>query len=107
MPRVRISEDIASRATGFSGRKWALSEVVGWLSRDTERFLLVTGEPGCGKSTVAAWLAGAGDEPEVIGSDLEFVRNAWNAAHFCVAKDRKGSLDPIVFVRSIAHQLSE
>jgi energy-coupling factor transporter ATP-binding protein EcfA2 len=106
MERVRVPGDIAERATGFSGREWVLNDVAGWLKDGPERFLLVTGAPGCGKSTVAVWLAGVGAAPEAVRADLESVRNAWSAAHFCVAEDRRGSLDPICFVRSIADQLS-
>jgi len=106
MQRVHVPGDIAERATGFSGREWVLNEVAVWLKDGPERFLLMTGVPGCGKSTVAVWLAGVGAAPEAVRADLESVRNAWSAAHFCVAEDRKGSLDPICFVRSIADQLS-
>lgn len=107
--RVTIPEQIAKRAEKFAGRLWVLDEVIDWLDNGYERFLLITGEPGCGKTALAAWLAGAGSTPENAGAlrNLDRVRDAWNAAHFCVAEDRRGSLNPSRFAQSLARQLSD
>jgi hypothetical protein len=105
--RSLVPKDIADRALGFSGRKWVLDEVVAWLSRERQRFLLITGEPGCGKSALAAWLAGAGDPSPGLDPALEGIRDSWSAVHFCVAEDKKGSLDPIAFTQSVVRQLAD
>jgi energy-coupling factor transporter ATP-binding protein EcfA2 len=101
------SKDIADRAVGFSGRKWVLDQIVRWLSNEQRRFLIITGEPGCGKSAVAAWLAGAGGPSPAMDRALERLRGNWSAVHFCVAEDKKGSIDPIAFTQSVVRQLAD
>jgi hypothetical protein len=48
----------------FAGRAWLLPQILDWYENSSERFLLLTGDPGAGKSMVAAWLAGSGPLPE-------------------------------------------
>jgi ABC-type molybdenum transport system ATPase subunit/photorepair protein PhrA len=60
---VTIPAAAAARAEAFAGRGWAAREVVDWVASGTERFLVITGEPGSGKTALAAWLAGAGPDP--------------------------------------------
>src|SRR5215831_310379 len=107
--RVSIPPDISERATGFVPRAWALDHVADWLDRGAERFFFITGEPGSGKTALAVWLAGAGPSPEEVGlrDKLARVRYAWRAAHFCVARGQSGTLNPVRFAQSLAHQLSE
>jgi hypothetical protein len=105
--RTLVPKDIADRALGFSGRKWVVDEVVAWLSREHQRFLLITGEPGSGKSAIAAWLAGTGSPSPGTGPNLERIRDSWSAVHFCVAEDKKGSLDPVAFTQSVVRQLAD
>lgn len=99
---IYIPEQIALRAENFSGRSWVLEQVVDWMDRGAERFLLVVGNPGTGKTALAAWLAGAGGAKAV-----EQVHSNWSAAHFCLAEDQRGSLNPARFSQSMARQLSE
>src|SRR5688572_16029404 len=75
---VSIPEELAKRAVGFVGRSWVLDKVVEWMGSKSERFLLITGEPGSGKTALAAWLAG-GTSSENSSADvkLEGVRDAW------------------------------
>lgn len=42
---------------GFSGRLWLREEVERWRVARRSRVLCITGEPGIGKSAIAAWLA--------------------------------------------------
>ena len=42
---------------GFSGRVWLREEVERWRVARRSRVLCITGEPGIGKSAIAAWLA--------------------------------------------------
>jgi energy-coupling factor transporter ATP-binding protein EcfA2 len=109
MERVTIPNDIARRAENFAGRLWVLQEVLDWLDKGTERFFLITGEPGSGKTTLTAWLAGAGIPPEDLEAahSLERVRNAWHAAHFCLAEGRRGTVNPACFAQSLAKQLAD
>jgi hypothetical protein len=107
--RVDVPADVAARASNFAGRAWVVDQIVDWMNRGSERFFLLTGEPGSGKTALAAWLAGVGSTPDAAAARdaLERVRDSWKAAHFCVAEDQRGSLNPGRFVQSISSQLSD
>jgi len=109
MSRVSIPTDVAERAQDFVGRLWVLNKVIDWVDQGNERFLLITGEPGSGKTALAAWLAGGGPRPpdEGANSNLERVRDLWGAAHFCVGRGQTGTLHPARFAQSLARQLSD
>jgi hypothetical protein len=64
--------------------------VENFLRRDGDRCLVIVGEPGIGKSAVAA--------------RLRQVRPV-HACHFCVWSEG-GTLDPVAFARSLSHQLT-
>lgn len=83
---------IGERTKEFTGREWVLAEIDRWLA-DGERptFFIITGEPGVGKSALAA--------------RLTQVRPV-AAYHFCIARDMK-TVDPVVFARSLALQLCQ
>ena len=66
---MRIPAVIGQKATGLVGRVWALRQVAEWLDSGSERLFLLTGEPGAGKSVLAAWLAGAGPAPAEPDAD--------------------------------------
>src|SRR5215472_10876055 len=106
-PGIVIPSDVAARAAEFSGREWVLNKVADWLENGSERFFVITGEPGSGKSTLSAWLAGAGPPPanKDLSARLEKVRRSWDAAHFCIADDKGGSINPTQFGESLALQL--
>jgi hypothetical protein len=108
MTQVILPPDIAERASDFVGRRWVLDQVVDWMEHKVERFMLITGEPGSGKTALAAWLAGAGPLPEEAAAraNLERVRAGWSAAHYCIGRGQDGTLDPVNFVRLLAQQLS-
>jgi hypothetical protein len=107
-PPVFVPPKAAAAAQRFVGRRWALEQVADWLEGD-ERLLLLTGAPGSGKSTFAAWLAGVGPSPDdgAAAHLLESVRAAWSAAHFCMLRGQGGSVDPRRFTESLAKQLAE
>ncbi|HEX7276509.1 MAG TPA: hypothetical protein VF244_03980, partial [Acidimicrobiales bacterium] len=107
---MRIPAVIGQNAAGLVGRAWALRAVADWLATGTERLFLLTGEPGSGKSVLAAWLAGAGPTPDAdaeAAATLERVRSTWSAGCFCMARGQDGAdITPAWFVTSLVKQLS-
>jgi len=106
--RVFIPENVSTGAGRFAGRSWVVDQVADWMSKGNERFLIVVGEPGSGKSALAAWLVGPGRTPSDPGAadKLARVRTAWSASHFCVSRAR-GTVTPHAFAQSLAQQLSD
>ena len=58
-----IPADVAARASCFVGREWIVRAIDDWLISGPERYLLIVGEPGWGKTALTAWLAGVGPVP--------------------------------------------
>jgi hypothetical protein len=109
MTRKPVPDDAERRAEGFVGRSWMADAVVEWLAdRDAERYLLIVGEPGWGKTALAAWLAGAGPLPDdpAAADRLTELRRGWDALHFCVARGSQGTINAGQFARDLAEQLS-
>ena len=79
----RLTED-------FTGREWIFTEIDNWLKRENERFFILTGEPGVGKSAIAARLT-------------QVRANKTAAYHFCVAGNI-GTITPNTVLRSLAAQ---
>jgi len=106
--RVFIPENIITGAGRFAGRAWVVNQVADWMSNGSERFLILVGEPGSGKSALAAWLVGPGRTPSDPGAadKLARVRTAWSASHFCVAR-AGGTVNPHAFAQTIVQQLSD
>jgi hypothetical protein len=82
--------EIARYSAGFIGRAWLTEEIDRWLGRASQRALVIVGEPGVGKSAIAAWLSLT--RPEVA------------AVHFCTQRNTR-SLDAHEFVASLVGQL--
>jgi hypothetical protein len=79
----------AERAGAFTGREWVLDAVAAWRADPAgERCLLITGEPGAGKTAIAARLADQAD-----------------AVHFRSARDRRW-INPRTFAESVSGQLA-
>ncbi len=55
-----FASDIERLTRDFTGREWLLDKGDSWLKREGERFFILTGEPGTGKSIFMVWLSGAG-----------------------------------------------
>ena len=109
MPSITIPSEIAERAKGFVGRAWVVDQVLDWLETETEQVFLLMGEPGSGKTALAAWMAGAGPAPEdvQVADKLERVRSAWSAGHFCIGRTQGESINPRRFASALAQQLSD
>ncbi len=82
---------IQERTKDFTGREWVLDEIDAWLADpQSPDYFFITGEPGIGKSAIAA--------------RLTQIREL-DACHFCIAHDTS-TVDPIQFAHSISKQLS-
>lgn len=57
---IDFGRDIERLTGGFVGREWPFDEIDAWLSRADGRFFTLTGEPGVGKSAIAARLTRSG-----------------------------------------------
>lgn len=103
-PTSRTLEGLAN----FAGREWLLREAVEWWEQRTgERIFVITGDPGAGKSSILAWLAGFGLLPRKSKgrAELSRLRAAVNASHFFQSGSR--NISPQAFAASIANQLTE
>ena len=77
---------------GFTGREWLFDEIEAWRTvSGQDRVLLIKGDPGVGKSAIIAELAHR--DPRVL-------------AYHCCQADNQQTLDPGLFVRSLAAMLA-
>lgn len=83
--------NIQQLAEGFRGRSHILKEIDYWLQQKDQRFFILTGEPGVGKSAIAA--------------HLTQTREDIVAYHFCQATD-PNTLKPGQIVRSLSELYS-
>lgn len=87
----------------FTGREWVFKKIDNWLKQKDERFFLLTGEPGVGKSAIATRMTQFAQGKELYeGLGKGFL----DAFHFCSASNST-SVDPKNFARSIALQLAQ
>ena len=87
-----FTSDIERLTQDFTGRRWLQNEVDAWLKRKGERFFILTGEPGVGKSAFAAWLTNT--------------RKDITAYNFCIA-GRNATITPGSVLRSLGAQLGD
>ena len=83
---------LVEKIKGFVGRKWLFQEIDEWRSHDSPSVLLIVGEPGIGKSAIAAALVHRNIEGQVL-------------AYHCCRTDTPETLAPASFVRSLAGML--
>src|SRR5262249_36572281 len=82
------------KRAGFVGREWLFDRVNVWLAgARSEPALLITGEPGIGKSAFIAELARRNLDGRVV------------AYHFCTRENRR-TLEPGAFVLNLATMLA-
>jgi hypothetical protein len=91
MSVLDFSDYITDRTRDFIGREWVFDKIDAWLiDPNAPRFFIITGEPGIGKTAIAAQLTQIRD---------------LNAHHFCIAR-RADTIDPLEFARSTSQQLT-
>jgi hypothetical protein len=98
---ARVEQNIGQ----FVGRTWLLPEVTHWFQETSERLLILVGDPGTGKSMIAAWLAGEGPTPKDAEAQKQLaqISDHVKGAHFCVFEG--GGADPVDMARNLASQL--
>ncbi|MBD2234615.1 AAA family ATPase [Phormidium tenue] len=101
---IDFSNYIADRTLNFTGREWVFEAIQSWLADSNgDRFFLLTGEPGSGKTAIAARLAQFANGEK---QDQKFDQGFLTAIHFCSAR-YSTSVDPKNFTESIALQLAQ
>lgn len=88
-----FSDYMARKRQGFVGRDWLFEEIDLWRFESEERALLITGDPGAGKSTIVAQLVHANPNGQVIG-------------YHCCQADELDTLRPSRFVQSLAAMIA-
>jgi Domain of unknown function (DUF4062)/AAA ATPase domain len=83
---------LAAKRKGFVGREWLFERIIDWTVRGTSRSMLITGDPGLGKSAIVAEMVERREKMGVI---------AW----FCCRWEQPDQLAPRVFVEAIAASL--
>lgn len=92
-----IPAALARQSDSFIGREWAMAEIASWYET-AEPLLVVTGEPGVGKSTLATRLVQVSLDQVVTRQGLG---PGWlHAWHFCQAQyfsslDIRGALEQV------------
>lgn len=90
-----FSAIVEQKRRSFVGRQWLFDAYDSWhRGVPQERALLITGEPGIGKSAFMAELVNRTPHDELV------------AYHFCTVEDR-GTLEPAAFVLHLAGMLAE
>ncbi|HUC38113.1 MAG TPA: toll/interleukin-1 receptor domain-containing protein [Acidimicrobiales bacterium] len=77
----------------FEGREWLFEEIETWRTTQDERALLITGDPGSGKSAFVAELVYRNPDGQVV-------------AYHCCQSNVPDTCKPGKFVRSVAAMLS-
>ncbi len=90
---IAFEDDIKRLTKDFSGREWVFRDIDDWLNKKGNRFFLLTGGPGVGKSAIAARL-------------IQIRHNIITAYHFCRGGDVE-TVRPGRILRSLAAQLAE
>jgi hypothetical protein len=104
-PVIDFSRHIAERTVDFSGREWVFRAVDRWLGDpEAARILLLTGEPGCGKTAIAARLVQFSVDAATPPDGVKRLKPGFlSARHFCSGDHRW--ISPHRFSEAVSHQL--
>jgi len=102
---IDYSRHVADRTVDFTGREWVFRAVDEWLGDpEAARILLLTGEPGCGKTAISARLVqfslDAATPPDGV---TRLTPGFLSARHFCSGDHRW--ISPHRFSEAVSHQL--
>ena len=102
-----LSSYISERTRDFTGRERLFATIDRWLADpDASQMFLLAGEPGIGKTSIAAWLTQFSAGDATPPADYACVSDGFlNAVHFCSARNG-GWISPDGFVRSLSAQLA-
>lgn len=108
LPALDFATHIQTATRDFTGRAWVFQALNEWLSRaDASSVFLLTGEPGAGKTAIAARLAQFSDGTAAPPPGSPQMQPGWlSGEHFCSARDGRW-VRPHAFVKSLARQLAQ
>lgn len=97
---------IAERTRDFTGRGWVFAEIDEWLSdTNASRFFLLTGNPGTGKTAIAARLVQM-SRGEIPADDYSHIgKDSLAYYHFCQTNS-DATLNPLRFVETLSRSLA-
>ncbi len=106
-PESVFASYIKDRAGQFTGREWVFHRLQRWLADPgAGRFFHLIGEPGSGKTAIAARLAQFSSGAATAPPGCPQLAPGWlGAVHFCVARAATW-IDPLAFARSVSLQLA-
>lgn len=106
-PVLDFSGYITDRAHGFVGREWVFAAIQKWLVAPSPTpFLLLTGEPGSGKTAISARLAQFSSGEAAAPAGLTELHPGFlSAFHFFWGRDLLW-IDPRTFCRSLGMQMA-
>jgi hypothetical protein len=101
-----FSRHIADSTVNFTGRAWVFEEINKWLAQSARsRFFLLTGEPGSGKTSLAARLSQFSSAEATPPESCKLLTPGFlTAIHFCSARDSTW-VDPLTFAQALGFQL--
>jgi hypothetical protein len=105
--RPLLPERISKYMDYFAGRTWLLPTLMEWFEKPDDRFFVLQGAVGTGKSMIMAWLAGVGPIPchdEQAQLTLQKINSLVKGVHFCEANT--GSVSPKNLADNLAKQLT-
>jgi hypothetical protein len=104
---IDFTEYITGRTRDFTGREWVFAETDRWLTAtDAPHIMILTGDPGIGKTAIAAQLTRFSTGDETPPADYIHIQHDFlSGFHFCSARNG-GWINPESFTHSLSYQLS-
>ncbi len=101
---AQLPADLQDRLREFTGRRWVFEQIDSWLSGTGGRFLL-TGQPGTGKSLIAARILQISNRDAHEPGLSHLREGATTYAHFCQAR-HPWTQNPLTFVEAISGRIA-